>query len=228
MRLAYLFLILFLCACSQVPLIRGPASIETSVFVSEFDPKKSSVKVFPSHINDKNFRYYLYVELKDSNGQFVDCESGEIQLKQENGKKVHFELKRVLRGRYYLTLNENAQTKDVKLNLFVRKIQLKQEMKLFLKKADRNKSWVKAIRAERNGLKMKLFLGDAKGKPVELPTPPEILLNGAGEIENLVHVGAGTWEFDLIFPNSNQIIYISVRAHGKYMADMFRIQHIEK
>lgn len=213
-------------SCSQSP-VRSPASLEAIEF-GEVDPTKSRVKIFPPEVRKEIVRYFFFLELKDSSGNLVDCDPEEITLRNSKGQKVPFLVERSMRGKFYVTLQRTESSPELKLKVYVRNMPLNQQVNLVFKKADRNKSWVKAVRSERNGIKLRLFLGDAKGKPVEIPSVPEIVLDGQAQIDNMERVGEGTWEFDVVYPNSNQVIYISVRAYGKYMPDMFRIQHIEK
>lgn len=228
MRLGLIITCLLLISCSQAPPLRGPASAEEDIFYGEIDTKKSVVKVFPPEVQKDNVRYFFFLELKDLSGKHVDCDPSEITLKRSNGQKVAFQVERSMRGKFYVTMEETTQISQLKLKVFIRNVPLKQEVKLLFKKADQNKSWLKAVRSERNGIKLRLFLGDSKGKPVEVPSEPEIVIEGNAQILNLERVSEGTWEFEVVYPNYNQVIYISVRAHGKYMPNMFRIQNIER
>lgn len=229
MRSALPFLLLFLTACAEFPLAaREPAAIEEIVQFGEVEIKKSKVKIFPPTGREGSLRHFFYLELRDANGKLVDCDPADVSLQMENGSKLKFKLERSNKGKYYLTLLDSINLAQIKLKVLIRNVPLPQEVRMVLKKPDRNKSWVKAIRSEQSGYRLKLFLSDANGKAVNVPQAPEIIVEGQAVVDNLERVGEGTWEFDLTYPNTNQIIYVSIRAHGTYMADMFRLQHIEK
>jgi hypothetical protein len=227
MKIVILTCCLFLYACSQGAL-RSPASPEADYLQGGIDSEKSSIKIFPPEIYGSNFRYYFYLELKDDHGKYVDCDLSEVVLKEASGQQLAFKFERSSRGRYYLSVEDVATNDNLTLDLFIQDMPFRKQVKLVSKKADRNKSWLRVVATERDGLKLRLFLGDSNGEAINVPSEPEIIIDGDAQMKNLEQVGDGTWEFSLVYPNTNQVIYISARVHGIFMANMYRIQHVEK
>jgi hypothetical protein len=226
MKLGTFFsILLILQACSQAPL-RSPATYETEFFFAEIDTKKSNVKLFPPEIEGEIYRKYFYIELKNSTNQYVDCEEHEVNLRRGK-ERLPFRLERLARGRYYVIHEGRIDFDESKIALSIQNVPLK-EAKLSLKTPNRKNSYIKKIHPDLKGVKLELFLADAKGKGLTLSHSPEIILDGIGTIENLEITGKGKWQFDLVFPNTNTVIYLSVRANGVVLEDLYRIQYIEK
>lgn len=226
MKLSLLIILFLVTACSNV-VVRNPASLETEHKFGEVDFLKSKVKIFPPEIDKKVFRKFFYLELKDADGKFIDVKEREIKL-LHNDSPVSTKVERTLRGRFYVTLEGLVDHLERKIDLYVKNRPMTKDLKVVFKKASRRYSKIKILHPQAKGKRMQLFLADSNGKPLEIPSKPEIIIEGQGEVEDLEHIGEGKWEFDLVFPDTNSIIYISVRAHGVYLESLFRIQHIEK
>jgi len=223
-----LLIILFLSSCASHVKDRKPASIESQEVFGEVNFAKSNLKIFPPQFVEHEFFYYFFLELKNDRGEFIDCPESEIEVKNSQNQRQSFHLERVLRGRYYITIDEKSSGSNEKFNFYINNKLLKKSVKLNQAKIAREKSWLKPIFSTQNGIRFRLFLGDRSGRPVEPMISPDIIISGAAQVEDFQHIKEGVWEFNLSIPNYNQVIYLSVRAQGAYLADLYRIQHIEK
>jgi hypothetical protein len=223
-----LLLILFLSSCASHVKDRKPASFATQEIFGEVNLSKSNFKIFPPQLVENEFLYYFFLELKNDSGDFIDCPESEIEVKNSQQESLSFHLERVLRGRYYITVNEKTSGAKEKFDFYINNKLLRKSVKLNQAKIAREKSWLKPLFSTQNGIRFRLFLGDRSGKPVEPMTSPDIIITGAALVEDFQHIKEGVWEFNLSIPNYNQVIYLSVRAQGAYLADLYRIQHIEK
>lgn len=167
------------------------------------------------------------MQLKDVNGKFVDCGPEEFSLKSKKGKKLNYSFERSLKGHYFLTIH-SSELNVKHINLFVQNKPLMEQFKLQLNRPVPVHTKMKIIKNAENTLSVELLLRDKENKPVELPERPEILLEGAGHIENLQHVGEGIWHFEVKYPEENQIMYFSIRAMGVKIPNLYRYQHVEK
>lgn len=227
MRSLLILLILLITACASDPerQARKIASMSRPVI---FDYSKSLVHIFPAVAADNGIWYYFYVQTKDTFGRFHAIDTKEIEIRTRKGKKVPYKVEQLLPGRYYLTLEKTSDFSSAELDIFVRGKALKEQFKLNMRQPDQKNSSIKMIKNSRNTLVFRLRLADKKNQPVEVPDKPEIILEGMGNIEDLKHVSEGTWEFSIIYPEQNQIMYFSVRATGVYLSNLYRYQHVEK
>lgn len=220
-----LFLFIFV-ACAGQPINRGPASIDTDEFYGEADYSLSNVKLFPPEREGNSYHHFFYVELRNKKGQFVDVDSREIRLRTKTGKGPQFSVSRLLRGRYYIAVDSRDKLSYSDFDFLLQGKLLKEQVKLNFQEVSPRHTWIKSVSKYGHRMKMRLFLGDSRGKAIDFPSPPELILDGNGFIEDLTRVSAGTWEFDLLLPDQNEIVYISLRAHGKYLERLYRLQHI--
>jgi len=227
MRLELLLLLLAL-GCSHPEPYRRIAEDLNEFRGGEVSFKKSMVQVFPSDQKDEIASYYLFVQLKDSEGRFVDAEKREFSLKTISGVEVDFMFERVLPGRYYLMIEREEGHHWQELNLFLHDKPLKEQFKVQMAKASRTHSKISKITNSHSRLILRLHLRDRQNKALELPEGPEIFLEGEGQVQEVIHTAEGVWEFSIVYPNENQIIYVSVRANGVYLRRLYRYQHIEK
>jgi hypothetical protein len=227
MRFELLILFIVL-ACSHQSPYRRVAQDLSEFRVGEVSFKRSLVQVFPSDTENNFVSYYLFVQLKDSEGRFVDAERREFSLRTHTGEEINFKFERVLPGRYYLTLEKEESRHWKKLNLYLQDKPLKEQFKVQMVKASETYSKMTKVKNSDNRLVLRLNLRDQHNKPLELPEPPEIFLEGDGEMPGIIHTGEGVWEFTIIYPNHNQIIYVSARANGFLLKRLYRYQHIEK
>lgn len=220
---------MLLASCATPVKVREPASMLPKIDVpAEVDLKKSMVQIFPAVAADNGIWYFFYLQLKDARGNYVDCLPAEIELKTQKGLPVEFKYQKILTGRYYLTLEKTAKISSAQLDFFVKGKPLKEQFKLNMRLPDRTKTTIKMLRNDRNEISFQLRLADKDNLPVETPDQPEILLDGEGSVEEMRQISDGIWEFKVIYPEQNQIMYFSVRAQGVYLRKVFRYQHVEK
>lgn len=227
MRPLLIVLTFLIAACASDPekQVRKIASMSRPAI---YDHTKSLVNIFPAVSADESIWYYFYVQTKDTYGRFIQIDMNDIVIKTRKGKKISFKVEQLLQGRYYLTLEKTSDFSSAELDIFVRGKALKEQFKLNMRRPDKKNSSIKLIKNSQNTLVFRLRLADKKNQPVEIPDKPEIILEGIGNVEDLRHVSEGTWEFSIIYPEQNQIMYFSVRAMGVYLSNLFRYQHVEK
>lgn len=192
------------------------------------DRQKSLVQIFPAVAADSGIWYFFYIQLKDSKGHFVDCDPSDLSLKTTKGKEIPFKYERLFTGRYYLTIEKTVEFNSGQLDFFIKGKPLNEQFQLSMRQPDRTKSTIKILRNEHNEITFQLRLNDSSNAPVDTPDRPEILLEGLGSVENVKHISEGVWEFSVIYPEENQIMYFSIRAQGVYLGKLFRYQHVEK
>lgn len=229
MRALLIILIFLLAGCASVEqkqkIERKLASAARPVI---YDHSKSLVQIFPAVAADESIWYYFYVQTKDTFGRYMHVDLTDIEIRTHKGKKVPFKYEQLLSGRYYLTLEKTADFSSAQLDVLVRGKPLIEQFKLNMRHPDQKNSSIKMIKNSQNKLVFRLRLADKKNQPVEIPDKPEIILEGIGNVEDLRHISEGTWEFSIIYPEQNQIMYFSVRAMGVYLSNIYRYQHVEK
>lgn len=228
MRPFLILLILLVAACASPDPEKQARKIASMSRPVIYDHSKSLVQIFPAVSSDNSIWYYFYVQTKDTFGRFTAIDTNEIEIRTRKGKKIPFKVEQLLQGRYYLTLEKTAEFSSAELDVFVRGKALKEQFKLNMRQPDQANSSIKMIKNSRNTLVFRLRLADKKNQPVEVPDKPEIILEGMGNIEEFKHISEGTWEFSIIYPEQNQIMYFSVRAMGVYLSNLYRYQHVEK
>jgi hypothetical protein len=223
--LSLILILMVFVSCAHEP-TRGPASIDTDFFYADLSLHKSIVKIFPPTIDAGGFHYYFYLQIKNEAGKYVDIDEREVEIR-ESKRKVNFKLERQLRGRYYVKIDTSKAIKDA--HVFIAGKQLPDQFKLSLARADKKMSKLKLLYKKRHRARFQLLIADSKGKGIEIPTLPEIIVEpgGSGEIEDLVHIKEGVWEFTMSYPEHNIVMYINVRAHGVYLDHLYRFQHVE-
>ncbi len=226
-QLVFMAIFLSVVGCANKQPQRRPSS-ESLFRFGEVDAQKSRVQIFPAVISNKELVHYFYLQLKDREGKFIDCESSEISLVTHSGQPIPFEFERLLAGRYYVTVKQTSEVNFGELNFFIRDKLLKEQFKLYLKKPDKSHTQVFLVKNDKNKMTLRLRLADKSNRPVALPDTPEVLLDGLGFIEELKLIDEGIWEFSVIYPEQNQIMYFSIRAHGAYFERIFRYHHVEK
>lgn len=213
------------CAADKERQARKIASMSRPII---YDHSKSLVNIYPAVSVDDGIWYYFYVQTKDTYGRFISIETNDIEIKTRKGKKVPYTLEQVLSGRYYLTIAKTSEFSSAELDVFVRGKPLKEQFKLSLHYPDKANTTIKLVKNSRHKIKFQLRLADKQNKPVQIPDQPEIILDGMGNIEDLRQIKEGTWEFSIVYPEQNQIMYFSVRAMGIYFTNIYRYQHVEK
>lgn len=222
--------LLFLIGCSHRSPERNMASFYQDVQLGVVDPLKSVVKQFPPEVDGSVTRYYFYVQLLDDQGDYIDREQDDFQINEDHKQKVNFSFKRILRGRYYLILEKESEKSKGHLDFSVSGHSLSKQLKLPIKPPVRKHSHLKKVSEESNRVNFVLTLADAQAMPVDVYHSPEIILEGNhhGVMEGLERAGPGKWQFSVVYPEENQLIYLSIRSAGVYFKDLFRFQHVEK
>lgn len=228
MNWIFLFIFIFSFGCSSGPSRKVASFTESVVRKGRIDHKRSIVKLFPPEVEHDVHRYYFYVQLKNKQGQFVDCEEKDLALKGAKGEKLPFKVERVLVGRYYLILELKKAINAAQLEFSVKGRTLPEQFKLHTAIPVKEKSKLIIVSKKKRSLHLRLFLNDQKGRPVELGSVPEIILDGDAIISDPVMKKEGVWDFKISFSEHNQIFYFSVRAQGAYFERILRYQHIEK
>lgn len=194
----------------------------------EIDLKRSEVQIFPAVASESGVWYYFYVQLKDQNGNYVDCEPGDISLTTSKGEPIFFEYERQLPGRYYLTVEKTPAVSSHQLNFYIQDKPLKEKFKLHFTLPSKTKSKISVLEKRNHYLKLQLKLVDENNKPVQMPDQPDVMFEGLGYVEDFKQVGEGVWQFRVIYPDDNQIMYFSVRAMGVFMPKIFRYHHVQE
>ena len=224
-----IFLFIFV-SCAGSPQ-RKPASIDNNFFFDEIDYGQSMVRLFPPENDNGIFYYYFYLQLKNKLGRYTDIDEHEVELRLGKNEKIEFKMDRQLRGRYYVKVDTSKEfTKNQHLDVYVSGKLLKEQFKLSLAPVDKKMTKLKLLSKRKHKARFQLFIADKHGKGIEIPSTPEIIVEpgGAGEIEDIVHVKQGIWEFTMTYPEHNIIMYLNVRAHGVYLEHLYRFQHVEK
>ena len=225
MRLPFFLSLFILFGCSSKPADRRPASV-IEIVNHSVDPSTSKVQIFPAQANQDGVWYYFYVQLKNTEGQFID--SDEIELKTNSGENIEFQLERTLPGKYYIIIKKRAGLSSAQLNLFVQGKPLREEFKLSFDYPSRKKSKIVLVEKSLHQNTYRLHLQNENGEHVAIKEKPEIYLEGLGVVEEPHLISDGVWEFSVTYPEQNTIMYFSVRAMGVFLPKLFRYQHVEK
>lgn len=223
MKLGLMLLSLILVSCAPVA-IRKPSS-HIQMNYGEISFSKSYFQIFPSTMEDGKLKHYFYLQLRDEAGRYVDCESSDIVLKNNKHEKVEFSFERLMPGRYYILMKDGHKND---LSFFIRGKKLLGQQHLIYDRPDRNHSSISLIEEKDREIKLRLKLSDKNNRPIKTTNPPEIILEGLGEISALKPIQEGIWEFTVTYPEVNQLLYLSVRAQDAYFSNIYRFQHIEK
>jgi hypothetical protein len=223
----FIALFLFIASCSSEVPTRKLASTEVSMVYGEIDHKKSNVQLF--HKGSENQGYYLYVQLKNEQGDFIDCEKEDFFLKGPEGKRIEFHFLRKLRGRFYLIV-ENGNGEDFKeVDLLVKGAPLRESFKLQLRRPHASQTKMILIQKLGGKIFLRLKLADKANRSVESSEIPEIFIEGTdGFIQDMKNVGDGIWDFTVVFSEESQLMYFSVRYMGVNFPNLYRYQHVDK
>lgn len=216
-------LLLFLhISCASGP-DRYIASSEPIV-IAEIDAKKSLVKLFTSDSPNVDFQHF-YFELRNSKKALVDVELKDIVIK-ESQTILKVRARRISLGRYEVEVEKDFSDMS-KLKFLIQKKKLAHKL-VNLRKPNKKRSDLIVVSNDNNELQLRLTLRDTQNVPVEMLQPPEIILDGLGEISGLKMAKMGVWEFTITYPEANQIFYVSIRANGVLVERLLRFQHVEK
>jgi hypothetical protein len=195
----------------------------------KIEQQLSSIRLFPGEEIAAGYsRYFIYLELRNAQNQYVDFDLNEISLRTAAKVEIHFKVDRLSRGRYYLIIEASDELASKKLDLSINDQTFYRNFTLFFLRPDPRTSFIHIVESGNNSMKMKLFLSDSNGSPVELPGDPELIIEGQALIEGVKRIKKGVWEFELIYPERNEIFYISVRANGVNLRHMFRMHYVQK
>jgi hypothetical protein len=229
MRIYLLFLIFGLYSCSSSGPQRKIASYEEpKIRKGEIDFLLSKVSIYPAKDMEDDISYYLFLELRNSEGRYVDCDQKDLSIKTKQGKRIDFDFHRALVGRYYLKIEKEEDIKAKHIDLYFKDKSLKEQFKVRLNKPHKSYTKLTLVNNQKYRLTFRLRFADKKNSPIELPEAPEIWIDGQGLIEDVKHLKEGIWEFSIIYPEENQVMYISARAMGVSFRNLYRFQHIEK
>lgn len=216
MRL-YLVVLFLICGCSSY---QHEESADLVKFeYGKVSSDKSTIKVFNSSVstNQNSVPLYLYLELKDKKGKLVDCKPSKFLVKSDKGETIPFTLHRSGKGKYYIS-PRIISSKELVISMSgaILKVKIHSvagedlSSKLMLRKTMPYKAIFRLI------------------TPIPLLSIPEIITEGGnGVIEGLSKINAKTWEFALIYPEQDQLIYVSARSHGLLLSNRLRFQHVE-
>lgn len=229
MRVSLFLFIFSLYSCSSQGPARKIASYEEpKQKLGEVDFTRSKVLIYPAKEMEEDISYYLFLELKNSDGKFIDCDQKDLSVRDKKGKKIDYEFHRALVGRYYLKIEKEEDVKAKHIDLYYKDKTLKEQFQVHLNKPHKSHTKLSLVTNEQYRLTLRLRFADKNNNPVELPEAPELWIDGQGIIENVKHLKEGVWEFSILYPDENQIMYISARAMGVSFRNLYRFQHIEK
>ena len=222
MRLAILLPLFFLISCASGLRERNIASNEF-VVLGEADSNLSIVKFFfdAGHPDIHHF----YLELRNSHKKLVDVELKDILIK-DGKKKLNSYIRRISLGRYEIEVDQTNLNFN-KLKFVIQAQTLKHKL-VGLQKPIQKKSSITIISNENHRLKLRLTLKDKNGKVVDVQQGPDIIFSGLGEASVPMKTKTGVYEFEITYPEDNQILYLSVRANGVSLYKLFRFQYVEK
>jgi hypothetical protein len=215
--------LLFLISCASRPSRTVASLAPVEIHTKEIDAKQSRVQAY--YQDEKNpGKQLFYLELRDAQNQLADAELTDFMLK--SGKqKLDFLVRRWAQGKYQVELPVANNSTGLQFLVQGKKLNYQSAK---LPSPDAASSRLEIISNLNHVLRMRLTLKDRTKNFLELKLPPEIILEGSGQISDLEKTGDGTWEFELSYPEENQIMYFSIRANGIYLERLLRYQHVEK
>jgi len=222
MRVLLLSVLIFGLSCASNPQ-RQLASIEPIV-EGKVDQRLSGISSFLSDQENPSSLLF-YMDLKNSKKKAVDISLDDLKV-SEAGNIIKTKVRRLSLGRYEVEIFENIE--NIKeLSFSVQDKTLKHKVRT-IQRPSKSKSKFLIISNKNHELVVQLFLKDKKGNFVDLQYSPEIMIEGAGTLNDLVMVKNGLWQFRVTFSEDNHILYFSVRANGVYLERLLRFQHLEK
>jgi hypothetical protein len=231
MRLFLIISLLVLTACSHGP-HRNLASEENLDAVPEhlfnfgqIDHQKSKIQLFPAESYGSQPQWFFSVELVNESGGPVDIDEDEMQI-QHDGNFIAYQFDRIGQGKYTILMRqEDFELK--KLKFIVQGKPIVKSCEQNLKAPSFARSKITVVEQGDHELTLQLELKDQTGNVLD--AEPDININnGMTHIEQVRKIRAGIWQFKVIFPEENRILYFSVRANGFLLDKLFRYQHVEK
>lgn len=229
MRSVYFLVLLVIWGCSSSQPSRQPAQSTDTVVDVSFDSSQSILKIFPLEKFNNGFNFYIYLEARDINRNLINLMTDKIVVKNGKVTLKDIEVHQHSKGRYYLSFFRKISNNQLNIKVFINNSLIKSFNPISLSAVDDSKLFIKTIGHVQDGLRMRLILLDKSSRPIRLVSEPEILVTGNNaEIVDLKEVSHGIWDFNLMYPKMNQVIYLSIRAHGDFWGNIFRLQHVEK
>jgi len=223
MKATLLLSIFFLISCASGP-ERKIASVETPIIFGEVDTKHSHVRLFPTSTGQPELHHF-FLELRNAKKDLVDVALEDMNLREFNKKKNTL-IRRISLGRYEIEVNKDHLEFNT-LKFLVQRKTIKHKFVPF-RKPIRTHSAIVFVINEHHRIKARLILKDKLDSEVEVEGKPEVIFEGLAEVSVPKMVKTGLWEFDIAYPEVNQIIYLSVRANGVLLDRLYRFQHVEK
>ena len=225
MKIAIITILLICGGCASERANRKISSvIYSSAENDRIDFKQSRVQTFPSTDDS----YLFYVHLKNKFGIDTDCDISEISLKTIDGKSLEFKYEMLQAGRFYLRVLNSSQVRSDQISIFIQGKLLNQGIPLKMPRPDLKNSSLKILRNENNIIVFQLRLADSRNNLIDTINDPEIIMEGLATMEGLRRISKGIWEYSVVYPEDNQIMYFSVRSQGVYFHNLLRYQHVEK
>lgn len=222
MRVLLLSVLIFGLSCASDPQ-RHISSIEPIV-EGKIDQRQSEISSFPSDQENPSSLFF-YMDLKNSKKRPVDISLDDIKV-SEAGESIEAKVRRLSLGRYEIEIFENIENLK-ELVFSVQDKTLKHKVRP-IQRPSKSKTKFVIISNKNHELVVQLFLQDKRGNFVDLQFSPEIMIEGAGTLNDLMMVKKGLWQFRVTFSEDNHILYFSVRANGVYLERLLRFQHLEK
>jgi hypothetical protein len=222
MRVLLLSVLIFGLSCASDPQ-RHISSIEPIV-EGKIDQRQSEISSFPSDQENPSSLFF-YMDLKNSKKRPVDISLDDIKV-SEAGESIEAKVRRLSLGRYEIEIFENIENLK-ELVFSVQDKTLKHKVRP-IQRPSKSKTKFVIISNKNHELVVQLFLQDKRGNFVDLQFSPEIMIEGAGTLNDLMMVKKGLWQFRVTFSEDNHILYFSVRANGVYLDRLLRFQHLEK
>ena len=222
MRVLLLSVLIFGLSCASDPQ-RHISSIEPIV-EGKIDQRLSEISSFPSDQENPSSLFF-YMDLKNSKKRPVDISLDDIKV-SEAGESIEAKVRRLSLGRYEIEIFENIENLK-ELVFSVQDKTLKHKVRP-IQRPSKSKTKFVIISNKNHELVVQLFLQDKRGNFVDLQFSPEIMIEGAGTLNDLMMVKKGLWQFRVTFSEDNHILYFSVRANGVYLDRLLRFQHLEK
>ncbi len=222
MRVLLLSVLIFGLSCASDPQ-RHISSIEPIV-EGKIDQRQSEISSFPSDQENPSSLFF-YMDLKNSKKRPVDISLDDIKV-SEAGESIEAKVRRLSLGRYEIEIFENIENLK-ELVFSVQDKTLKHKVRP-IQRPSKSKTKFVIISNKNHELVVQLFLQDKRGDLVDLQFSPEIMIEGAGTLNDLMMVKKGLWQFRVTFSEDNHILYFSVRANGVYLDRLLRFQHLEK
>lgn len=225
MRIIGLLLFILSVSCGDLP-VRSPSGSMSDLKLGQASPRESESKILISRFPG-SFKYYVILHVLDHYHHYVDVTAKDIVLKKNDGTLVEFDLERNSVGRYYLKLKP-LELDPNKLRVFVERREIKSTVQFEPSPPDAAHTKIRLVKNKYGRSIFELDIRDKDNRRVDLISPPEIIIDTVLEIRGIKKKKNGLWKFSLVYSDQNFVGYISVRANGVYMSDLFRFHHVEK